>query len=60
MNLRKIMAEAALKGADPWENNGELPVQPHVCRCCGEETETGEDCCSDDFPEPGDIRETGR
>lgn len=33
---------------------------PHICSCCGEETSTGEDCCSDDFPEPGEIRETGR
>lgn len=33
---------------------------PHVCRCCGEETDTGEDCCSDEFPEPGEMRETGR
>ena len=37
---------------------GQLPrTEPHYCRCCGEETETDEDCCSDDFPEPGDIRE---
>jgi hypothetical protein len=34
--------------------------EPHVCGCCGEQTDTGEDCCSDDFPEPGDVRETGR
>lgn len=32
----------------------------HVCSCCGEECASGHDCCSDDFPEPGDIRETGR
>lgn len=33
---------------------------PHVCRCCGEECDDGKDCCSDDFPEPGEMRETGR
>jgi hypothetical protein len=33
-----------------------------TCPCCGEtSTELGRTfCCSDDFPEPGDIRETGR
>lgn len=41
---------------------------PHVCGTCGEEVSGAADqaaateaCCgSDDFPEPGDIRETGR
>lgn len=37
-----------------------LAAAPHLCRCCGEECVNGVDCCSDDFPEPGDIRETGR
>lgn len=32
----------------------------HQCRCCGEECPDGIDCCSDDFPEPGDTREMGR
>lgn len=27
------------------------------CRCCGEVCEDGADCCTDDFPEPGDLRE---
>jgi hypothetical protein len=31
----------------------------HYCSCCGEECPDGKDCCSDEFPEPGDIRETG-
>jgi hypothetical protein len=37
-----------------WFDGARLP---HCCRCCGEETETGEDCCTDDFPEPADVRE---
>ena len=29
-----------------------------VCRCCGEPVAPGAgDCCSDDFHEPGDLRE---
>lgn len=35
-------------------------VEPHFRRCRGEETDDGEDCCSDHFPEPVDVRETGR
>jgi hypothetical protein len=39
-------------------NDPEGNAEPaHYCRCCGEETSTGKDCCSDDFPEPGDLRE---
>ena len=31
------------------------------CSCCGEEMEPGStSCCSDDFHEPGDERETGK
>lgn len=37
------------------------PKPAHHCRTCGEECADGVDCCgSDDFPEPADIRETGR
>lgn len=32
----------------------------HACSCCGEDCPDGVDCCSDEFPEPGDVRETGR
>lgn len=32
----------------------------HRCKCCGEECPDGRDCCTDEFPEPGEIRETGR
>ncbi len=32
----------------------------HHCRVCDEPCIDGNDCCYDDFPEPGDIRETGR
>jgi hypothetical protein len=32
----------------------------HYCRNCGEECPDGEDCCTDDFPEPSEIQETGR
>jgi Fe-S oxidoreductase len=32
----------------------------HHCRVCGDECPSGGDCCFDEFPEPGDIRETGR
>jgi RecJ-like exonuclease len=42
------------------EGTGKVRVERHQCRCCGEETQTGRDCCSDDFPEPGEMRETGR
>lgn len=38
----------------PWFDGARLP---HFCRCCGEESVTGEDCCTDDFPEPADLRE---
>jgi hypothetical protein len=39
---------------------GQLPTsEPHFCRCCGEETATSKDCCSDDFLEAADLRETG-
>lgn len=31
--------------------------KPYYCRCCGERSPSGRDCCSDDFPEPGDVRE---
>jgi hypothetical protein len=34
-----------------------LAAAAHVCSCCGEETASGEDCCSDDFAEPGELRE---
>lgn len=38
--------------------DGTLTEEPeHLCGCCGEECPSGEDCCSDDFPEPGDVRE---
>jgi hypothetical protein len=30
---------------------------PHVCRCCGEDCDNGRDCCTDNFPEPGEVRE---
>lgn len=32
-------------------------VYMHTCTCCGEVCESGEDCCTDNFPEPGDLRE---
>lgn len=32
----------------------------HRCSCCGEVTANGVDCCTDEFAEPGEIRETGR
>jgi hypothetical protein len=35
-------------------------IEPHICSCCGEECPSGVNCCSDEFPEAGDIRETGR
>jgi hypothetical protein len=41
--------------------NAEVEVRettPYYCRCCGEPTESGEDCCSDDFAEPGEARES--
>lgn len=47
--------EAADLGV-PWFNGARL-VMPHWCRCCGELSATGEDCCTDDFPEPADLRE---
>lgn len=47
--------EAAELGV-PWFNGARL-VAPHWCRCCGELSPTGRDCCTDDFPEPADIRE---
>ncbi len=40
--------------------NDRANEEPHQCACCGEECPDGRDCCSDDFPEPADIRETGR
>jgi hypothetical protein len=34
---------------------------PEICTCCGEDMAPGQTfCCTDEFPEPGDIRETGR
>lgn len=33
---------------------------PYYCTNCGEECEDGSDCCSDEFPEAGEMRETGR
>lgn len=30
---------------------------PHYCRCCGELCESGVDCCTDEFAEPGELRE---
>ena len=35
-------------------------IPEHFCRCCGEPCPDGFDCCTDEFPEPGEIRETGR
>lgn len=32
----------------------------HQCSCCGEDCPDGVDCCSDEFPEPGQMRETGQ
>lgn len=43
-----------------FDRKNEEPQDAHYCTCCGEECPDGVDCCSDDFPEPGDIRETGR
>ncbi|MES1993164.1 MAG: hypothetical protein V4457_06060 [Pseudomonadota bacterium] len=32
--------------------------EPKICQCCGEEMGLDQQfCCSDDFPEPGDLRE---
>lgn len=46
--------EAAELGV-PWFAGAR--IEPHFCRCCGEESSTGKDCCTDDFPEPADVRE---
>lgn len=33
--------------------------EPDICPCCGENMPPGATfCCSDDFPEPGDVRES--
>lgn len=48
-------------GANQFAVAVRIPVpKVHYCRCCGEECPSGEDCCTDDFPEPGEIRETGK
>jgi hypothetical protein len=40
-----------------WFDGARL-VAPRYCRCCGELVPLGgTDCCSDDFPEPADVRE---
>lgn len=33
------------------------PRPAYFCRCCGEESPTGRDCCADDFAEARDLRE---
>jgi hypothetical protein len=35
--------------------------EPEVCQCCGEDMAPGQTfCCTDEFPEPGQVRETGK
>ena len=38
-----------------------IAQRTEVCQCCGLEMAPGQDfCCSDEFPEPNEIRETGK
>lgn len=54
-------AESRFHGTDPDTLARESEPEPDICPCCGEDMAPGQEfCCSDDFPEPGDIRETGR
>jgi hypothetical protein len=57
-----VAAERSLKRqADAyWGAECEPAREAHRCTCCGEECPDGVDCCCDDFPEAGDVRETGR
>jgi hypothetical protein len=70
-HLRSFVEDGDYYTASVWTNpcghvdlysdvlkEGREPRPPaHRCSCCGEECPDGRDCCSDDFPEPGDIRE---
>lgn len=46
--------------ADQLRDAYDAGPEPYICSCCGEECEDRKDCCSDELPEPGDVRETGR
>jgi len=54
---REAACESGEQSLSIWSSTGGMLEEIHYCACCGDACESGADCCTDEFPEPGELRE---